>query len=79
MHPLFLFGLHFCIFHLTRQKLMASLWLEQRQEKDHSIVTFTLTYSWFPSMFLPVPSPHVVMEENSKVLGGTMESLEFRL
>ena len=48
MHLLFLFG--FCISHLTRQKLMCNLWYPHgwgRQERDHSIVAFTLTYSFF--------------------------------
>lgn len=48
MHLLFLFG--FCISHLTRQKLMCNLWHPHgwgRQERDHIIVAFTLTYSFF--------------------------------
>lgn len=60
-HSLFLFGFDFCIFHLTRQKLMVSSWLEDRPERDHIIVTFTLTYSSFPAVPHPssyFPSPH---------------------
>ena len=48
MHLLFLFG--FCISHLTRLKLMCNLWYPHgwgRQERDHIIVAFTLTYSIF--------------------------------